>query len=1228
MRKPQVLIMCVALIFGASAFAQNSGDLRGRVHDKNGKPIVSAFVIAQDTHTAVIRAASTNESGDFEIAALPVGEYVMQVTADGHAKLEVPAIHMGIGQAVNLNLVLDAGYISEAVDRSGNAGLNVESANTQLGVVMDDIAVSKLPLKARDTYELLQLQPGVESTVGANLFYGSNQPGVVSVSGGRARSNDYNVNGTHSAELFVNSPAVQPSPDSIQEFRVISHNYDAELGNNSWSVLNVVTKSGTDNLHGTAYDFLRNDSLNARGYFDPQKNAFRQNEFGGTVGGPIRKGKTFFFASYEGRHVTKGITSNVVPVPTAQERVGDFSGGTGFAGTLTDATVAQVLNARQGCAAAVTAAGGAPITANTPYVNIFPNSKIPTQCFDPTANDLLSSLIPLPNLGTNIYRTSSNSNQRQDQGTLRLDHSFSSQQKLGLYYYVADGYVLNPFSTFQGDGASIPGFGDQTASRFQQLSLLHSWTLDAKNTNEARLAYFRQGQGQFQSPQATHLVQNSCANVSSSSCFTDPSNPGLGITPGYGANREGTPFVNIAGGFTVGNNKNGSFSQGANVYEASDAFTRVLGQHTLKVGSDWRNERMTQIFAYNINGDIEFSGGGPNDVGYANLFPNYLLGLPDTYAQGSSNAQDVRTTQVAFFGQDSWRIRHNLSFNYGLRWELSTPQADAGERIQAFRPGQASTMYPCQLSSGNPLATTFSSSDCSAQGPANAVFPLGLVFPGDSGVPAGLTNAYMRSLSPRLGLAWSPNWSNGPLAKLTGGPGRSSVRAGWGMFYDGVEELVQSQFTAQPPFGGSAFLSNPFFNTPFLAQDGTVNPNPFHGVLNPTQGTPVDFSMFRPIELFGNYPKTLPSQYAEQYHLTLQREISQNTLLQFGYVGSQGHRLLAVMDQNHGNNQTCLDLNLIPGQSCGPYGEDNSYSIPAGAVPAGVTLHLPYGPVASVTGPNSAAITLVGLRPYSSPLCAPTTGVGCPPDGIPVFTSIFSMQPISKSAYNSFQALIRHNYSHGLQLLASYTWSKSLDNASSVEEALNPLNPGSSRSLSLFDAEQRAVISYYWVLPQFHGSSWARRILNGWATSGIATFQSGFPIRLTSTSDRELMGSIDYLSPGEPDQIAPLHILSPQRSAGLYFDPSSFTDAPLGQIGNAPRTICCGPGIVNVDMGLHRTFAIRESWKVEVRGEAFNLFNHTQFLNPDGNITNTSTFGYVDRVRDPRLLQAVLRFVF
>jgi len=1228
MRTPQLRTACAVLFFLSSALAQNSGDVRGRVHDKAGNPIVSAFVIAQDSHSAVIRAASTNEAGEFEIAALPVGEYSVQVSADGQAKLEVHDVHLNIGQVVNLDLVLGNEREGQAIDHAAQAGANVESANTQLGVVMDTIAVSKLPLKARDTYELLQLQPGVESTVGANLFYGSSQPGVVSVSGGRARSNDYNVNGAHAAELFVNAPSIQPSPDSIHEFRVISHNYDAELGRNSASVLNVVTKSGTDNFHGVAYDFLRNDALNARGYFDPAKNAFRQNEFGGTLGGPLRKNKTFFFSSYEARRVTMGVTSPVISLPTTRERAGDFSTGPAFAGTLTDATVAQVLNSRSGCATAVANAGGAPIAANTPYASIFSGNKIPAQCFDPTAADLLSSLVPLPNFGANGYRTTAISSQRQDQGTFRLDHNFSSQQKLGLYYYIADGYVLNPFSTFQGDGASIPGFGDQTASRFQQLGVSHSWALNAKTTNEARIAYFRQGQGKFQSPQSTHLVQDSCLNVAAASCFSDPNAPALGITPAYGANLEGTPFVNIAGSFAIGNNKNGAFSQGANVYEASDALTRVLGPHTLKFGGDWRNERMKQVYLYNINGDIEFTGGGSNDVAYQNLVPNYLLGLPDTYSQGSSNAQDVRTTQVALFGQDNWRVRSNLSFNYGLRWELSTPQQDAGKRVQAFRPGQASTTYPCQLAGGSDLANAFGSTDCSAQGPANAVFPLGLVFPGDTGVPNGLTNTYKKSFAPRLGLAWSPNWDTGFLAKLTGGRGRSSVRAGWGMFYDAIEELIQAQFTAQPPFGGSEFLSNPFFNTPFLAQDGTVSPNPFHGVLNPKPGTPVDFSMFRPIELFGNFPNTLRSQYAEQYHLTFQRELSQDTLLQLGFVGSQGHRLLGLMDQNYGNAQTCLDLNLIPGQSCGPYGEDNSYFIPAGSIPGGVTLHLPYGPVPSVTGPNASDITLVGLRPYSSPLCAPTTGVGCAPDGVPVFGSIFSMQPIANSAYNSFQALVRHNYASGLQLLASYTWSKSLDNASSVEESLNPLNPASSRSLSLFDAEQRAVVSYYWIIPQFHGARWARRILNGWATSGIMTFQSGFPIRLTSTSDRELMGSLDYLSPGEPDQIAPVRILNPEKSAGLYLDPSSFADSALGQIGNAPRTICCGPGIFNFDVGLHRTFAIQESLKMEVRGEAFNLFNHTQFFNPDGNITNTGTFGYVDRARDPRLVQGVLRLVF
>jgi hypothetical protein len=448
------------------------------------------------------------------------------------------------------------------------------------------------------------------------------------------------------------------------------------------------------------------------------------------------------------------------------------------------------------------------------------------------------------------------------------------------------------------------------------------------------------------------------------------------------------------------------------------------------------------------------------------------------------------------------------------------------------------------------------------------------------------------------------------------------------MFYDSNEQLVLSAFNAQPPFGGSTFLTNPFLNTPFLSQDGTARPNPYHGFLNPVAGSPVDFSLFRPILLWGNFPETLRSQYAIHYNLTLQRQLFHDTLLQVGYVGNQGHRLLASLDQNYGNPQTCLDLNNIPGMSCGPFGADESYEIPAGTIPDGVTLHLPYGSVPTVTGPNADPITLVGLRRYSSPLCEPTIGEGCPPDGVPVFSSIFGIEPIANSSYHSLQALLTQRVARGLQVLAAYTWSKSIDNASSVENSINPLDPRLSRSLSLFDARHRLALSYYWQLPRFGAENWTKHVIDGWALSGITTIQSGFPIRLISFSDQELMSSWNYETPGQPDQVAPFRRLDPRTSAGYYFDPASFTESALGQIGNAPRTICCGPGIANFDVALHKSISLSETRSFEFRTEIFNVFNHTQFLNPDGNITGTDTFGIVRRARDPRLLQFALRFKF
>jgi len=1224
--KRVVLLCCVFSVL--TCWGQSTAEVRGRVLDPSHRPVVSAFVMITAHDTSLMRAATTDDHGDFVFPSLPVGAYDLEVKADGYPPYSYKQLEASIGQVVKLDVALGSAPANLHSGQQSSISL-VETGNAQLGVVMGEGEVTKLPLKSRDTFDLLQLQPGVESTLGAVLFYGSDQPGVVSVSGARARSNNYNVNGGTSGDQLVNLPSIQPSPDSVSEFRVLSHDYEAVSGHNSGSILNVVTKSGSSQFHGSMYEFLRNNVLNARGYFDSSTPDFKQNDFGGTFGGPIRRDKTFFFLSYEGRREIKGINSSPVIVPTAAERSGNFAAGQPFAGTLRDSTVAQALISRPGCAAAVSANGGQTIQAGASYASIFPGNIIPEPCFDATAADLLQQFVPQPIAAGSVFNDTANNQVRNDQFTLRLDHNLTGQQQLSLYYYGNDSYDREPFDSFLDSGANLPGFGYRTRQRFQQLNLSHAWTITAKTINEFRAVYYRNGQGHLLSPSQTNRVQDSCSTVPSSECFADPSNPSLGINPGYGAQYEGVPLVSIYGGFTFGNNASGTFSQTGNVYQALDTYSKIIGNHTLKLGVDWRNQRMNQLYFYDMNGEFAFLGGGPNDVGFTTPVPNYLLGLPDAFAKGAANAVDVRSTQFDVFAQDAWKLRSNLTLTYGLRWEWNTPIADAGRRVQGFRPGEASTVYPCVLSSSDPLSTTFGSSDCSPTGAARSVFPLGLVVPGDRGVPNGLTNDYLRSFAPRFGLAWSPNWANGWLGKLTGGPGRSSVRAGWGIYYDSNEELLFGEnLAAQPPFGSAVLISNSFFNTPFLGQNGLVTPNPPQGFLDPKPGTPVDYALFRPISLYGNFPTTLRSQYAEQYHVTLQRGLAHDTLLQVGYVGSQAHRLLATIDQNYGTAQTCLELNQIPGQSCGPFESDAAFYIPASTMPAGTTLHLPYGSVPSVTGPNSSAITLIGLRKSSSPFCEPTTGVGCPPDGIPVFGSLFATNPIAASSYNSLQALVNKRWAHGLQFLASYTWSKSIDNASSFEESVSPLDPAKARSPSLFDARQRFVFSNYWQIPQAHITTWGRHLINGWATSSILTVQTGFPIRITSTSDRELMSSYDFEAAGEPNQVAPFRKLSPQQSGGYSFDPSSFVESALGQIGNAPRTICCGPQIVNLDLGLLKTIVIREGTSLEFRTEVFNVFNHTQFFNPDGNISDGPTFGQVSQARDPRLIQFALRLTF
>ncbi|MGD0508424.1 MAG: carboxypeptidase regulatory-like domain-containing protein [Terriglobales bacterium] len=1248
-------VLSLCLICSTLTFAQGTGGrILGRVSDSSGAVLANVKVTLTNEATGVSSESTTNASGDYGFPQVPVGAYRLEFDLTGFKRTVQRGINVDLNQVVTVNSVLQIGGTKETVEVTSEAPL-VDTTSTQLGAVMDARQVSNLPLNTRDTYQLLQLQPGVMSTVGSSntLIYGSDNSGAVSVNGGRGRSNNFSVNGGDANDLFANLPTVQPSPDSIEEFRVLTNTFDAEYGRNSGSVINVVTKSGTNDLHGSVYEFFRNKDLNANNYcltaappnsLPCEKPQFNQNQFGGTFGGPIKKDRTFFFASYEGRRIRQGLQSPAVTVPSALETpsptnvvngqiVANFTDvnpglPTPFTGVLTNSSI---LSSRTGCQAATTAIGGGLIQDGAPYgapplgntlPSVFPNGQIPLACMDPTAVDLLQFIPSAPN-GGNLISTVPTEAIRGDQFTVKVDHRINDRQNLSIYYYFNDDRTHQPFSNFELAGADVPGFGSILAERFQQWNITHTWTISSSTVNEFRFNYNREGQETFQHPANTELVQNSCPTAPTwltgvtglVPCFYgDVAGNVNGIHPNLGAGREGLPFISVSGGFSIGNDSEGELPQVGNSFQWSDNLTKISGNHTLKFGVDFRRQQFNQFYYYNVNGTFDYYGGGPNDpAAYEpdgvteNLYPNYLLGLPDSYGQGSAQVEYVRNNGLYLFAQDSWKIKPNLTLNYGFRWELNTPLADKAQHVETFRPGQSSTVYPCG-----------GATDCTSED------AIGLVVPGDPGVPAGMTQTYYKAFAPRIGIAWSP-----------GSSGKTSIRAGWGLFYNPIEQLVLAQFGAEPPFGGSTTISETQFNMPFLGQDGATTPNPFNGVISPKRSVAQNWEQFEPIDLFGDFQPHMRTQYSAQYNLTIQHELARDMKLEVGYVGSQGHRLLATHDIDYSNPQTCVDLNNILGSgACGPFTEDSSFFIPPGTVlPA--ALHLPYAQNNTVLPSGytvgSSGITLVGLRPYSSPQCDPLSGNGCPISGVPVFTGIFAQDTIASSAYNSLQISLDKRFARGLQFTAAYTWSKSIDEASSFEGILNPLPGARNYGPSLFDARHRVVVSYYWNVPVRKYSGFAGKLLDDWSFSGITTYQTGFPIRITSSSDNELMNSGDFEYPGEPDQIAPFSWQRPQSNGNYYFNNSSiFSNSVVtaGTVGNAPRTICCGPGISETDVAVVKIIPFNERRHAEFRGELFNVFNHTQFYNPDGNITDGSQFGQVTQVKDPRLAQFALKFYF
>ncbi|MGC2019555.1 MAG: carboxypeptidase regulatory-like domain-containing protein, partial [Candidatus Sulfotelmatobacter sp.] len=759
-------LIALSLLLPALLPAQGaSGRIIGRVADPTGAVLSGAKVTLTNQATAISRDATTNESGDYSFVEVAPGTYTVQFELTGFKKNIQKNIIVDVNQVVTLNSTLQIGGSQETVEVTSEAP-QVDTTSTQLGAVINDRSVNELPLNTRDTYQFLQLQPGVQSQLGSSgsLFAGSDDPGSVSVNGGRTRANNFSVNGGDANDQFVNTPTIEPSPDAVEEFRVITNTFDAEYGRNSGSVVNVITKSGGNAFHGNLYEYFRNTILDSRGYPDTTKPQLNQNQFGGTFGGPILKDRSFFFVSYEARRIRDGLPGQLLNVPTGtpgaaptQEFAGDFSGQAPFAGGIqTAGFIANVLDGRPGCDAALGyTVAGLPTDSDglTDWSSVFPSGVIPTPCQDPVAANLLQKFVPAANVGTGQNQVVPVGTINADKFTFRLDHKINDRQSLTAYYYFNDNRELDPYDTFEAAGANTTGFGNENNLRYQQWNFTHTWTINNAIVNEAHFTYMREGELGYIKPQTTGSLASTCTGAASTFCFTGTSDSSaitsefgtaanLGITPGLPPSLTGVPYVNISGGASFGNNFEGFLPQVGNSFQWSDGLTWVKGNHTFKFGVDVRRARFDQYYYFDVNGEYTFDNSGPNGIipGDGDQYAEFLLGLADAYTQGSGQREDVRSFAAYPFAQDSWKIKPNFTLNYGFRWEYSPPMTDISGHVETFRPGQNSTVYPCGITTSATYWQTLTPTAVPNPTCANTgAEPTGLVVPGDPGVPAGMT---------------------------------------------------------------------------------------------------------------------------------------------------------------------------------------------------------------------------------------------------------------------------------------------------------------------------------------------------------------------------------------------------------------------------------------------------------------------------------------------------------
>ncbi len=1075
------------LMIGANSLAQSNGTIVGTAHDQTGAVVPSVSIAIHNIDTGLTRALQTDQNGIYSAAQLPVGNYEITASARGFATVVRTGIQLQVAQVARVDFTMTVSNVEQKVEVSGDVPL-VDTQTISLGDVEASERIVELPLNKRDFYQLAVLQPGVlppysnRGSVGLPLAAGQMQS-QPEVNGLRESDNYSLLDGASINDPFYNTATVVPNPDAIAEFKMQTNLTSARYGRGAGAVINIVTKSGTNALHGGLYDFERSDIFDARNYFVPFVPFLQRQQFGANLGGAIKTDKSFFFASYEGLRQREGDPISAI-VPSLQDRVGNLSDQAG-----------PIIN---------------PFTGQ-PFSG--PNNFDPS-LINPLARKVIN-LYPVPNAGPDVWIGAPIGRQNSDQGIVRWDQTLSERQNLGARYIFQNQTAIHNFNQFAFSGPlDSPGFPESDSDVTSNF-VIWDTLATTKLVNDLRFSYQRN------SDKVGHPL-NTTGHYDFGFTFPQAGDAQYGdVLPQFGL-----------GGFSSVGNADGDIFRTYSVFQLQDTLTFNRGKHSIAIGGD-TNHLLLDSKAYFIRMGVYYF------LGYAtgNPVADMLLGQPSLFATTLGDpTRAFRSTGLNGFFEDTYRVKPRLTLIFGLRYELQTAPIETHNRLAMFSPQNAAAGIVSTL---HPEA------------------PPGLVFAGDPGFPRSLIPTRKTNFGPRVGFAWDVT-----------GDGKTSLRAGYGIFYDQSPIMAYVDSSLNPP-------QSPYY----LYAPNDANPdvmeNPIAGIsyIPQTQAqADIPGTKVAPVPNLAGPGIHNVTPRVEQWNLTLQRSLTKGLGLDVSYVGNLATHLLGTVDANQPV--------FMPG--------------------------------------NTNAFNAQQRRPF------------------PLYGTNFTHESDFSSNYQGLQMSATQRFRHGVSFVASYTWSKTIDDDSQsltyfhiLGQAVLPQNTydlQAEHGLSAFNIPQRLVLSGTWELPGYDTKQEGlARLTAGWALSMIFTANAGFPFTV-----------VDSLNPSFTEEYGPTDrpnvVGNPNngpKTAAQWFNTSAFQALAPGEgFGDSRRNMVIGPGFTDLDLSVAKNIKITERLMLQFRAEFFNALNHANFQVPINDIASPN-FGEITETNgDNREMQFGLKLNF